>query len=178
MGKKKERIYLEVYPNQNKEFVIGLASIAMTYLGTVLMCTRISKGIVFLPVMFLIVGVICSVFFGINTVYALSRIIVRRPSAVLSERGLFDNSSLLSVGFVPWDEIKDIRMHRSFGRRLIRIELKKDYDIFSRCSIIRGFISKVSRKLGFGSFRISENSVDMDIEKLYALILENWKMPL
>jgi hypothetical protein len=51
------------------------------------------------------IGYASIVFFGACLLYALWRLIRRRPGLIISEAGLFDNASPLSAGLIPWGDI-------------------------------------------------------------------------
>ena len=55
-------------------------------------------------------------FFGAAGAFVVYRFVVRRPAVRLTPYGIFDNSSLLAAGFIPWSDIAfvaPVTVHRS-----------------------------------------------------------------
>ena len=54
-------------------------------------------------------GLATAAFFGLIGVYAVQRLIRPEPAIVINRQGIVDNASLVSVGFIPWDNILEIQ---------------------------------------------------------------------
>ena len=58
---------------------------------------------------FLPLSLATAAFFGLIGVYAVQRLIRPEPAIVINRQGIVDNASLVSVGFIPWDNILEIQ---------------------------------------------------------------------
>lgn len=54
---------------------------------------------------------------GAVTVFAVSRLVGRKPGLVLDHEGIIDNSAYSSVGRIPWSEIVSVQVVRPPGFR-------------------------------------------------------------
>ncbi|MCM1988723.1 STM3941 family protein [Oceanirhabdus seepicola] len=70
---------------------------------------------------FFIIGVIGTVFFGFCTCYSIYRIIKNTPSLEITSKGIFDNSNLMRIGQVSWNEIKDVFTYIEINNKMLAI---------------------------------------------------------
>jgi hypothetical protein len=49
------------------------------------------------------------IFFGFVGFYLLKKLFNKKPGLIISNSGIVDNSSGISVGFIPWSDIKEIK---------------------------------------------------------------------
>src|SRR5262245_33461009 len=52
------------------------------------------------------IGFFGAVFLAFGAAFGVYRLVVRRPVVRLTADGIFDNSSFLAAGFIPWSEIE------------------------------------------------------------------------
>ena len=55
-------------------------------------------------------SVFASLFFGTCFIYTLKRIGAKNPVLLVNAKGITDNTSAMSLGFMPWEEIKEISL--------------------------------------------------------------------
>lgn len=72
-----------------------------------------------------LVGLISLIFFGAGVIFCIVMLFDRSPGLILNEEGITDNSSLLSVGFIPWAEIIEIGHFESFNQKMFLIYVSK-----------------------------------------------------
>lgn len=95
-------------------------------------------------------------------------------SAVLkiTEEGIDDNLSIFSLGFIPWDEVSDVKMTTFLNVGLLTIVVK-DPNKFTthlgkfKKGVITGFIKKYG-----GPILISQNRVNISITELRNILME------
>jgi hypothetical protein len=71
----------------------------------------------------LVIGLLGLVFFGPLTVALVLRAFQNRPALILDAEGFTDHGSLISAGYVSWQEVQEID-ERRFGRRRIFVTVK------------------------------------------------------
>lgn len=76
-------------------------------------------------------GPVGLVFFGVYTVFALTRLLSGRVRLQVGEDGIVDRTFWYSPGLIPWGEILDIRSTR-FG--FIEVELRDEAALLARLS--------------------------------------------
>lgn len=69
------------------------------------------------------IGVLGILFFGALAIFNLRKVLDRRPGIVLNEDGLLDNSTGVSVGFVPWSEITGVDTYKTFNQRTLVVRV-------------------------------------------------------
>ena len=73
------------------------------------------------PILIYGIGVVAIVFFGICGVFAVRKLFDSSPGLILNPQGLTDNSSGISVGFVPWSEVSHVEEHTIQKQKLISV---------------------------------------------------------
>ena len=87
---------IEIFPSRLK--LLGLV------LGSLLLIACSYLVLRFSPVLAQF-GIIGIAFFGAAGTYAVYRLVVPRPAVRLTPYGIFDNSSVVAAGFIPWSDI-------------------------------------------------------------------------
>ena len=59
-----------------------------------------------------LIGLIMVVFFGAVAVTILYRLMKGAPAIIINARGIVDNASGVSIGLIPWDQIREVREYR------------------------------------------------------------------
>jgi hypothetical protein len=69
------------------------------------------------------VGLLCIVLFGFATSFFLKKLKDNSPAFIISEDGITDNSSAISMGFIPWVDIAGIGEVSAVGQRFVTVKL-------------------------------------------------------
>ncbi len=153
-----------VYPRRWKLALFASGSLAFVlaglWIGGVFGGARRSTAII---VVATYVGV---PFFALCFLYLLFRLVVRKPSVVVSEEGVLDNASALGAGMIRWEEIKDVRS-RLFGtQRMIVIVLRDEQPILARQNPVKRFFMLLNKRLIGYAINIPENTLPLPAEEL------------
>lgn len=99
---------------------------------------------------------------------------IRTKSAILEvdDRGITDNSSSLAIGFVPWEDIKSIRITSFWSSRYIGLDLVREKDYYQKYSFLKRKIAELNKKLGLASVNIPLELTGEKVEKIYPQIIE------
>lgn len=108
-----------IYENKKVAYKLLLQAFLMTVAAGVLLYL----GIVEKDLLFDIMGGLGVLFFGACTLVQLIRIIKRKPLFVVRENGIEDTSTATSVGFISYDDIKEIVIGKILGKETIGIYL-------------------------------------------------------
>jgi hypothetical protein len=73
------------------------------------------------------IGLVTVAFFGAAVVSILYRLVRPAPAILITPRGIVDNASGVSVGLIPWDQIREVREYRVQGQVFLGI-VPKDLD--------------------------------------------------
>ncbi len=69
------------------------------------------------------IGIVSVVFFGLCAIVGIKKLFERRPGLILSAAGLSDNSSGVSAGLIPWDEIEGFDVFKIRRQKLLVVKL-------------------------------------------------------
>lgn len=112
---------------ENKKLAYKL--LVQAFLMTVAAGALLYLGIVEKDLLFDIMGGLGVLFFGVCTLVQLVRVIRRKPLFVIKENGVEDTSTATSVGFISYDDIREIVIGKTLGKESIGIYLT-DMDTF------------------------------------------------
>jgi len=144
-----DRIVVETPPAQRRRsFPMG---IIVTGIGAALIA-RHPAGYVGLTI-----GLIGVAFFGPLTIALILRAVRNRPALILDADGFTDHGSLISAGYVPWQEVQEID-ERRFGRRIFVTVKVTDPDAFrARQPVWRRLLYRINGRTAAGDILIPDN---------------------
>ncbi len=105
-------------------------------LGSLIFC-GIGAGMIENPQEFLLIsevftkliGLLIFSFFAMCGLYATMKLFDKKPGLIFDEKGMTDNSSAVSAGFVAWEDIEDVVVSNVVGQKILTV-LLKDPEVF------------------------------------------------
>lgn len=165
-----ERNELIVYPRLGKLLTY---SIIMVVIGIVLTVLGVVPEE---PVMFVtIVGIICTVLFGLCAIYFIYRSINKKPAVVVNAEGITDHSSYTSGGFIQWSDIREVSLYQYMNQHFIGIHLHDTEQYISKQSGFKKLLMKMNSRIVDAPVSISGNGISTPIAVLYKEIGEQWQ---
>lgn len=76
------------------------------------------------PTFIFIAGLLSILFFGFTGLSFLKKLRDKLPGLIISEKGIMDNSSGVSAGFIPWTDVVAIKETKVVNQTLINIVVK------------------------------------------------------
>src|SRR6478735_3332056 len=168
--------------NGIKEIPLSKIKMVMLLIGSVLF---VAAGIWFIknpeifrrsPTLITIIGYLSIVFFGIGALFIVNKLFDTRPGFVIDANGIVDNSSMFSVGFIPWADITGLSIIHVNRQKLIMVKVED----------VEGYIHRqpnaLARRTASMSYRmygspvsVSAVTLKCSFEELYRLIDNGWK---
>jgi hypothetical protein len=109
----------------------------------------------------LVLGLACLVIFGPIAISRLLRVMRNRPVLILDADGFTDYGSLISAGYVPWQEVQQIE-ERAFRRRVfVTIKVTDPAALRARQSAWHRFLLRVNGPMAAGDILIPDNVLPM-----------------
>jgi hypothetical protein len=109
----------------------------------------------------LVIGLAGLVFFGPLTLAMLLRAMRNRPALILDADGFTDYGSMISAGYVPWQEVQRIE-ERAFRRRVfVAIKVIDPAAFRARQSAWHRFLLRVNGPMAAGDILIPDNVLPM-----------------
>lgn len=123
------------------------------------------------------VAVASVAFFGACGAYALFRIARPTPAVVINSQGIVDNASAVSVGFIRWDEIDELREYRFQNQVFLGI-VPRDLDaILARQPAWKRSAIRANLRLGAAPVNIPQGVLPMTVTDLLREINVRFREP-
>lgn len=161
---------LIVYPRLRKMLTYSVIMVAIGIVLTILGVIPEEPNI-FVTVL----GIICTVFFGLCLSYYIYRSIHKKPAIVVNAEGIRDHSSYSSGGFIPWTDIREVSLYNYMNQHFIGIHLHDTEQYIAKQSGFKKLLMKMNSRIVDAPVSISDNGIDMKITDLYKRIGEQWQ---
>lgn len=115
------------------------------------------------------IGIVSVVCFGLCGIVGIKKLFERRPGLILSAAGLSDNSSGVSAGLIPWDEIEGFGVFEIQRQKLLVIRLADPKKYIQTGGIWRRALRAMNFKLCGSPFAISSNALAIKFDDLVSL---------
>ncbi len=122
------------------------------------------------PLLFRGVAVAGIVFFGLAGLYAARKLFDKKPGLVLSPSGILDNSSAVSAGLLPWNEITGTEVVRIQKHKLLVITVKDPERYIERGGRLRRALNRANYRMVGSPISISSNALRISFDELVALV--------
>jgi len=113
-------------------------------------------------------------FFGLCAIFYVIKLFDNKPGLIIDKNGILDNSSGISSGLIPWQDIQDINVLKIVRQKIILIVVSNPEDYIVRQK--SGFKRKISR-LNYNKYetpvQITANGLKIGFNELLSLIQSN-----
>jgi len=159
-----------IFPSKFKMVLLTVGALIFVCVGLAFAIWRNEAGLTFWEFAFMAWVVIP--FFGFSFLYFGYRLIVPKPAVIVSQQGIFYNSSPLSAGLVKWEELAEIYVHNiNIQRYLVIVPL--DIEAFlQRQPIFKRWLMKINVHTGFAPINIPQFTLRMKADELMLRIQE------
>ena len=125
------------------------------------------------PLFVLIMGIIAILFFGFIAITAVRKLSTQSDGLIISSKGVTDNSSGISAGFIPWEDITAITETAVVNQNFVNIVLKDpEAFIASQKNSFKRKAMTANYKTSGSAVAISANSLDTTHENLKKILVE------
>ncbi|WP_054957251.1 STM3941 family protein [Paenibacillus dakarensis] len=121
-----------------------------------------------------VIGIISMIFFGFGMFYFISRMINKKPSLIVNDEGITDQSSYIEAGVIPWGEIKNIELYSYINQRMIGIQLHHPEKFMSKQKGFKKLLMRANQGLVNTPINIAESGLPISIDQLYLIIMQKW----
>lgn len=122
-----------------------------------------------------LIGAAAVVYFGLLLAYALLRLIVHTPSLVINAKGIVDNSSITSVGLIPWAAVTGIARKKNYLVHHIAISVSDRDAVVSRVPLPRRCLVQLMDFIARGSVNITPGFLDIPLDALEDVLQNSWE---
>ena len=150
--------------------LLGALVFAMLSTGMIGLALN-AKSQLLAQVVFFTVGLAGLLFFGLIAVVHLVKMAKNKPALIITDDGLFDNSSGLSAGFIRWQDIKKLNVTRTGNQASLVIILKKPEKYIEReTNFLKKAAMRINNKMSGSPVHIPLSYLDIDWPTLSELI--------
>ena len=121
------------------------------------------------PVLVHGLGLASVIFFGLAGLYAVRKLFDRKPGLIFSRAGIQDNSSAVSAGLVPWNEIVGAETIEIQRQKLLIIKVTDPERYIERGSSLRRALNRANHRMVGSPITISSTGLRISFAELVAL---------
>ena len=121
-----------------------------------------------------VVGYISIIFFGLCGIFYIKELFCQKPAFIVDENGITDNSSSISIGFIPWQDIEGVYLNHVLSESFIRVDINNEQHYLNKASSFKRKMMQANISLGSGLVNINLNTTKVkpakiiyDIEELF-----------
>jgi hypothetical protein len=169
----KETERIEIQLSKSKLTLLFLGSIMFVGLGAwyVISPPKVNISIFTNPTVVFIVGLVSILFFGLVGFFIFKKLFDKSPGLIITAEGVFDNSSGISAGFVPWTDIVEIKETKVVNQLFINLVVKNPQDYIDRQ---KSAFKRKSIQINYKSYGtvigISTNGLKIKYKELKAIL--------
>jgi hypothetical protein len=110
------------------------------------------------------------VFFGACGVVAFKKLMQRGAGLIISAKGVHDQSSGTSAGFVPWKDVSAVQSSFVSGQKFVSLMLHDAQEYAQRGNALQQRLAQLNMSLVGTSINISANTLKISFDELLALL--------
>jgi hypothetical protein len=115
------------------------------------------------------IGWVGVLFFGLCGVFAARKLFDTTPGLVLSEQGLFDNSSAVAAGLIPWAAISGFGVYELQRQKMLVVRLHDAEPYIATGNPMKRGLNRMNHKLCGSPIVISANALKIRFDELQQL---------
>lgn len=155
-------LYLNVVIKENEKKAKANIVISCIMLLICILMVGIEFSSIYSMVATDLFGILGSILFGFNFIFAISRYRKNDPLLVLGDNGIIINQGPGSVGFIDWNNIANARIEKVFSTNVIVLDIINIEKVLSDMTIVKKMAYDFNVSFGLPAVRIN---IDEDLEK-------------
>lgn len=127
------------------------------------------------PTKIAIAGYASIIFFGLCGVVIVRKLFDNKPGLIIDSKGLIDNSSGLSAGYILWTDVENISVVEIQKQRLLMLEVKNPQDYINRQgNLLKRKSMEFNDKIFGTPLSITANGLKISFQELSALVKQKF----
>ncbi|MET3117770.1 hypothetical protein AAKU64_001990 [Undibacterium sp. GrIS 1.8] len=118
------------------------------------------------PILVHLIGVISIAFFGLCGLFGVKKIFDKKPGLILSAAGIFDNSSGVSAGLIPWSEIVGFDIFEVQKQKTLIVKITNPERYIEVGGPLQRTLNRMNFKLCGSPIAITSNSLTIGFDEL------------
>lgn len=150
-----------------KLFFMIVGSLIFVIGGFNLLFISPGHGILNSPVFRLGTGFFSIFFFGACVVFGMKKFLGGGVGLILNSRGIFDYSSAISAGFIPWEDISGLEQTEMLQQKLLVLKMKEPEKYIRRGGVIKRLLNRANFRLCGSPVALFNGSLKISFTELY-----------
>ncbi len=117
-------------------------------------------------------GWVAIVFGLLGCIFSIKKVFDKRPGLILNSVGIFDNSSAVSAGLIPWCDIADFGIYEVHKQKMPTVILKNPDKYVEIGSSMRKTLNRANFKLCGSPIAITSTSLKISFDELVKVASE------
>ncbi|MCK1237598.1 hypothetical protein MX003_08105 [Streptococcus uberis] len=85
---------------------------------------------------------------------------------MINDLGVYDHSTAIAIGFIPWQDIEAIQLTSLFNQTFISISVKDQQSYLKKMTVLQRLTTKANLKMGYPLINITLNTTGQKPEKV------------
>jgi hypothetical protein len=132
-----------------------------------------SKQTLYDPTIMRLVGGVSIAFFGLCFSYALRKLFDKSPGLKLSPEGLLDNSSGISAGAIPWNQVTKVTVSSIHFQKFLTVHVRNPSPYMTRGNALKRIANQANLKITGSPINISSSALQIEFNDLVKLVQQN-----
>lgn len=115
------------------------------------------------------IGVASIVLFGLCGIFGIKKLSEKKPGLILNSYGVIDNSSAISAGLIPWNEIVGVEIFEMRKQKMLIVKVKDPKKYIERGNRLKQTLNNANFKMCGSPIAITSNSLKISFSELLAL---------
>lgn len=116
------------------------------------------------------VAIIAIAFFGVVAIFVLKKLFDNSPGLIINSQGIFDNSSGVAVGLIPWDQITGFSVSSIQSQRILTIHVRHPEDYLNKGNFMKRMAIRANARFYDSPVQLSSNALKMNFDELITAI--------
>jgi len=161
---------IQIPLSKNKIILLLAGSLVLLILGIWFMTGFAAMQTRFSPWLIQLIGAVAFLFFGGIFVFSVKKLFDKKPGLIISENGITDNTSGVSIGLIEWENITGIRSEQILSTRFLLIDTNDPEKFVARASGLKARIMRTNYNMYGTPLSIGSTTLKYDFDKLEALV--------
>lgn len=122
-----------------------------------------------------VVGAIGMFFFSIILIYIPIKLFDKKPGLIIDEKGIFDNSSAVTVGFIEWSDVKSLKTISINSTKLLLICMYNPEKYMDGFNKVKRVMLKTNNRIYGTPISINATGLKINFKNLEELITEKFQ---
>ncbi|PJE46011.1 MAG: hypothetical protein CUR34_11485 [Sediminibacterium sp.] len=168
------------------EIPLSKTKMILTFLGSIMF---VGLGLWFLinppksnhwlfgnPTVIFITGIASVIFFGLVSITIFRKFSDKKPGLTINRQGIFDNSSGVSAGLIPWTDIQEIKISQVMSQKFLMLIVSNPEDYLEKVTNpLKRNAMKMNYKTYGSPISISSNALKTNFDDLHKMLIDKMK---